>query len=244
MSKWCSSASAQMYRVFLAFANAIVVLRTISSFIHVMRTHLEPEHIRSFLASRRRRTIDDPNLRRAAVLILLYPKEGIPYVLLTKRTSIVEHHKGQISFPGGSADEGDRSLIETALRETTEEIGLDASTVQILGLYDDQWTPTGFSITPVVGHLLSLPRLQLNHHEVEEIVEIPVSLFLDSANVEIRRMERAGKTVDVHYYRYGDYEIWGATAAILRSFLADVAAAGSPGAEDTPEGEKNSLDMT
>lgn len=188
--------------------------------------HLEPEHIRNFLSSRIRRKIDDPNLRRAAVLILFYARDGILHVLLTKRTSIVEHHKGQISFPGGSADEGDSSLIETALRETMEEIGLEISGVRILGLYHDQWTPTGFSITPVVGYIPSLPPLKPNRHEVEEIIEIPVSFFLDPANGEVRRMERAGKTVDVHFYRYGNHEVWGATAAILRSFLADLAAAG------------------
>jgi len=119
--------------------------------------HLEPENIRSFLLSHRRRRIDDPSLRKAAVLILFYTKDQVLHVLLTKRTSIVEHHKGQISFPGGSADEGDNSLIETALRETAEEIGLESSSVRILGLYHDQWTPTGFSITPVIGYIPSHP---------------------------------------------------------------------------------------
>jgi len=206
--------------------------------------HIEPEHIRSFLSSRIRRRIDNPNLRRAAVLILFYAKDGIPHVLLTKRTSIVEHHKGQVSFPGGSADKGDNSLIETALRETKEELGLETSNVQILGLYHDQWTPTGFSITPVVGYLPSLPPLQPNHHEVEEIIEIPVSFFLEPANMEVRQMERAGRTADVYFYRYGSHEVWGATAAILRSFLGELASADSSGPGGPSPGEKNSLDIT
>lgn len=206
--------------------------------------HLEPENIRSFLSSHRRRRIDDPNLRKAAVLILFYAKDGLLHVLLTKRTSTVEHHKGQISFPGGSADEGDRSLIETALRETMEEIGLETSNVQILGLYHDQWTPTGFSITPIVGYIPSLPPLTLNRHEVDQIIEIPVSFFLDRANGEVRRMKRAGKIVDVHFYKYGDHEVWGATAAILRSFLAEISDAGSALADQASAGEKNPLDIT
>lgn len=217
-----------MYTGFFAYANAIIALRSISSFLLCRCMQLEPEHIRRFLSSRNRHRIDDTSLRRAAVLILLYAKDGILHVLLTKRTSTVEHHKGQISFPGGSADEGDGSLIETALRETAEEIGLETSDVEILGLYHDQWTPTGFSITPVVGYLPSLPPLRLNHHEVEEIIEIPVSFFLDATNGEVRRIEREGKTIDVHFYRYKGHEVWGATAAILRSFLAEISGAGSP----------------
>ena len=202
--------------------------------------HLEPENIRNFLSSHRRQRIDDPSLRKAAVLILFYLKDGVLHVLLTKRTAIVEHHKGQISFPGGSANKADSSLIETALRETTEEIGLETSNVQILGLYHDQWTPTGFSITPIVGYIPALPPLTLNRHEVDQIIEIPVLFFLDQANGEVRRIERAGKAVDVHFYKYGDHEVWGATAAILRSLLAELSAL----ADQTLAGEKNPLDIT
>ncbi|MBE0555781.1 MAG: CoA pyrophosphatase, partial [Proteobacteria bacterium] len=165
------------------------------------------------------------------------------HLLFTKRTSIVEHHKGQISFPGGSADDGDSTLIETALREALEEIGLDTSRVEILGMYHDQWTPTGFRITPVVGYLPSLPSLIPNHHEVEEIIEIPVSFFLDPSNGRVRLMERSGTQIEVPYYQYGKHEIWGATAAIVRSFLADVIrddVARTPGGASD---EKNPLEI-
>ena len=187
--------------------------------------------IRRWLSSHSRRVISDAGLRHAAVLILLYPRDERLHLLFTKRTSLVEHHKGQISFPGGSVDEQDHTLVDTALREAREEIGLESSAVDILGLYHDQWTPTGFCITPVVGYTESLPLLTLNQHEVEEIVEIPVEFFLDRRNEHIRHLERLGKAVEVYYYHFMDHEIWGATAAIVRSFLKDT----------IPDGESSSL---
>jgi 8-oxo-dGTP pyrophosphatase MutT (NUDIX family) len=203
-----------------------------------------PDHIRSFLSSQRRRKLEDASLRRAAVLLLLYSKDDLLHVLFTKRTSIVEHHKGQISFPGGSADDGDGSIIDTALRETKEEVGLDTTQIEILGLYHDQWTPTGFSITPVIGYLSSLPELTLNHHEVEEIIEIPVSFFLSPGNEQIRLVERFGKKLEVYYYNYGQHQVWGATAAILRSFLTDISKAIIPPDPRTGGDSKNPLQIT
>jgi 8-oxo-dGTP pyrophosphatase MutT (NUDIX family) len=185
------------------------------------------DHIRLFLASLARQSITDPALRKAAVLILLYLKDERLHLLFTKRTSIVEHHKGQISFPGGSADERDATLVQTALRETFEETGLDTSGVEILGMYHDQWTPTGFCISPVVGYLATLPPLSPNRHEVEEIIEIPVSFFLDPANERVEVRHRSGKPIEVYFYHYKGHEVWGATAAMVRSFLADVRSSGS-----------------
>jgi 8-oxo-dGTP pyrophosphatase MutT (NUDIX family) len=202
------------------------------------------DHIRLFLASLARRSITDPALRKAAVLILLYLKDESLHLLFTKRTSIVEHHKGQISFPGGSADEGDTTLVQTALRETFEEIGLDTSGVEILGMYHDQWTPTGFCISPVIGYLATLPTLSPNRHEVEEIIEIPVSFFLDPANERVEVRHRSGKPIEVYFYRYRGHEVWGATAAIVRSFLADVRSGGSKSPPSGTSGKKNSLEIT
>jgi 8-oxo-dGTP pyrophosphatase MutT (NUDIX family) len=202
------------------------------------------DHIRLFLASLARRSITDPALRKAAVLILLYLKDERLHLLFTKRTSIVEHHKGQISFPGGSADERDTTLVQTALRETFEEIGLDTSGVEILGMYHDQWTPTGFCISPVIGYLATLPNLSPNRHEVEEIIEIPVSFFLDPANERVEVRHRSGMPIEVYFYRYEGHEVWGATAAIVRSFLADVRSGGSKPPPSGTSGKKNSLEIT
>ncbi len=168
--------------------------------------------------------INQDDLTRAGVLMLLFQKNGEMHVLLTKRTSDVEHHKGQVSFPGGSVDTGDKDIIETALREAREEIGLNSGQAEILGLFDDVWTPSGFAITPVVGYLEKLPVLSPSREEVEEILEVPVSFFLDDRNVRVKTLERNGKKVEVYFYTYGKTEIWGATAAMLRSFLRSLSA--------------------
>lgn len=179
----------------------------------------DSEQIRQFLSSHPRKEIDEPGLVRAGVLMLFFKKNGELHVLLTKRTADVEHHKSQVSFPGGSVDRGDADVIETALRETEEEIGLGRQQVEVLGLFDDVWTPSGFAITPVIGFAESLPALSPNAIEVEEILGVPVSFFLDPQNERTEKRERGGKMFDLYFYNYGGTEIWGATAGMLRSFL-------------------------
>lgn len=183
---------------------------------------IDPQRIRQFLKRRTRRTISDESLMRAAVLILLFPRDDQLWVLLTKRTSDVEHHKGQISFPGGAMDKEDRDSVATALRETEEEIGLSASAIDILGVFDDAWVPSGFRITPVLGYTGTPPRVCLSPQEVEEIVEVPLSFFLDPRNERVQQFIRNGRPVDVYFYTYRTSEIWGATAAMLRTFLHEL----------------------
>lgn len=115
------------------------------------------DQIRKFLNGYQRRELGKPGLKKAAVLILFYPKGNDLYVLLTKRTEDVEHHKGQISFPGGSCDDQDDHIVATALRESDEEIGLPAGTVEVLGIFNEYETPSGFAITPVVAYAGCLP---------------------------------------------------------------------------------------
>ena len=179
----------------------------------------QPAQIRDFLEHRQRVEVRTPGLTQAGVLIPLFPKEGKLSVVLTKRTVDVEHHKGQISFPGGSVDSSDKNIMETALREAQEEIGLPKECVEILGIFDDFWTPSGFRITPVIGFIAVLPTLTRNKTEVEEILEVPISFFLDRTNERIKKFKLGDKEIDVYFYTHGGKEIWGATAAILRSFL-------------------------
>ena len=181
-----------------------------------------PKEFKAFFDSYKRKKIDDPALTRAGVLMPFFEKERQMHVLLTKRTDAVEHHKGQISFPGGAVDSKDTDIIATALREAEEEIGLPKESIEVLGLFDDFWTPTGFIITPVVGYVPSLPILTVNSEEVATILEVPVSLFLDKTKERTGQREREGKKFDLYFYDYGPHEIWGATAAILRSFLHEV----------------------
>jgi 8-oxo-dGTP pyrophosphatase MutT (NUDIX family) len=184
--------------------------------------NISVEHLVKFLERHQRRELQKPGLTKAAVLMLFFSEGGELLVLLTKRTEDVEHHKGQISFPGGSRDEGDEDHIATALRESEEEIGLPHDAVQVLGMFDDFETPTGFAITPVVAYARSMPPLKRNEIEVAEILKVPVTLFLNQRLERVERRLRNGVEFDVFFYRFGDHEIWGATAAMLRAFLLSV----------------------
>ena len=183
---------------------------------------ISPNHIRRFFETFQRQECDDRDLLPAGVLVPLFEKNGELHVVLTQRTDEVEHHKGQISFPGGVKNERDTTIIETALRETEEEIGLTRNVVNVLGMLNDFQTPSGFRITPVVAFLLSVPLFSINTAEVSQIFDVPLSFFLDACNERVERHNRSGKMVNVYFYRYGQYEIWGATAAMLRSFLHDL----------------------
>jgi 8-oxo-dGTP pyrophosphatase MutT (NUDIX family) len=175
--------------------------------------------IRSFFSSFCRKEIHDRTLTRAGVLVPLLTRNNELHVILTRRTENVEHHKGQISFPGGAMEHGDKTIVETALREAGEEIGLMRTAVEVLGMFNDLRTPSGFCITPVVGFLSPVPSFVLNKAEVSEIFDVPLSFFLDSRNERIEQRAYSGKTMNVYFYRYGKYEIWGATAEMLHTFL-------------------------
>ena len=109
------------------------------------------QELEAVLRSRQRRTVSDPSLTCAAVLVPLLVRDGEWCVLVTRRTQHVGHHKGQMSFPGGACDAADAHLEATALRETYEEIGIPPEAVEVLGLLDDLPTITDFVITPFVG---------------------------------------------------------------------------------------------
>lgn len=181
--------------------------------------NLRPEQIEQFLKGRIRKELDRPGLIHAGVLVLLFPKGNELHVLLTKRSSDVEHHRGQISFPGGAVDDRDENIIATAVRETEEEIGIPAHVIRILGLFDDAWTPSGFQITPVIGYTNAPLSIRPSPFEVEEVLEVPLSFFLEAGNERVKKLTREGATVDVYFYTYGEKEIWGATAGILRSIV-------------------------
>jgi 8-oxo-dGTP pyrophosphatase MutT (NUDIX family) len=177
------------------------------------------EHIRSFFSSFYREEAKNEALTRAGVLVPLFVKNGKLSVILTQRTEDVEHHKGQVSFPGGAMDKEDPSIVDTALRETWEEIGLPRDSVEVLGLLNDFCTPSGFCITPVVGLLPPNPSYVLNKTEVAEVFDVPLSFFLDPRNERTEKHIRFDKMINVYFYNYGTYEIWGATAEMLRNFL-------------------------
>lgn len=156
---------------------------------------------------------------RAAVLVPIILGSETPELLFTKRTELVETHKGQVSFPGGMMDPGDGDVIRTALREAWEEVSIPDSAVEVMGMLDDLPTPTGFIITPVVGIIQQLPLLTPNIHEVADVFQVPLSFFAnpDHGRTEIKNFQ--GRQHTVWYYESGRHTIWGATAMIVRSLL-------------------------
>lgn len=154
-------------------------------------------------------------LRQAAVLIGLYDQPSGARLILTKRASHLQHHPGQISFPGGKADPGDIDADATALRESQEEIGLSPQMVQILGRLPSHETVTGFQITPVLGHIRAnfepIPQIG----EVDEVFSVPLRHVLNPLNYRVERREWRGEWRHFYVVPYGPYYIWGATARIL-----------------------------
>lgn len=153
----------------------------------------------------------------AAVLVPIVSRGDSTFVLLTRRTDHLHHHPGQISFPGGRMERADRSAADTALRETEEEIGLDRTHVELLGVLPDYITGTGFRVTPVVGHVQAPFQLTVDSFEVAEVFEVPLAHFLDPANHQRHSREFEGRLRHFYAMPYGDYYIWGATAGMLMS---------------------------
>ena len=150
----------------------------------------------------------------------IFYKQGEYYLLLTKRTEKVKDHKGQISFPGGAYQGGDAALIDTALRETTEEIGLAADAVEVLGALDDTITvASNYVISPFVALVPWPYQFRIDEDEVEEIVEIPISVLLEDDSSHHQTGGREGNEIDGYRYYYQGNVIWGATARILNQFL-------------------------
>lgn len=160
--------------------------------------------------------VDISSLRDAAVLVPLVERRGELQVILTRRSEALTKHAGQISFPGGRVDPGDESPMAAALREADEEIGLRSSGVHVLGSLPRYPTISGFMIHPFVGHVYNPGQLRAQPSEVAEIFEVPLAFFLDPANHQPHDVDVNGETYRLHAMPYGDYYIWGATAAILR----------------------------
>jgi len=158
-------------------------------------------------------------MREAAVLLPLMQHDAGLTVLFTRRTEELPEHAGQISFPGGRRDAGDTTLVDTALRETEEEIGLTRTAVTVAGYLEPHPVITGYAVVPVVGFVAPPESLQAEAGEVAEIFEVPLTHLADPANLTRVERFRDGIALPTYEYRYQDYVIWGATAHMLRSFL-------------------------
>jgi len=154
----------------------------------------------------------------AAVLVPLIARRE-PSLLFTRRTDTLSRHSGQVSFPGGRRDPGDLSPVETALRETMEEIGVDPAFVGIAGFLPRYRIGSGFDILPVVGVVAEGFALAPDPREVAEIFEVPLAFFLDPANRSEEVRELGGRVRNIHVFRPGPHPIWGATAAIVHQLV-------------------------
>ncbi len=172
------------------------------------------------LAVHHRRIIEDAGRRRSAVLVPLYADGGETFVLFTKRTETVEHHKGQISFPGGAVDSQDPDLLATALRETNEELGIPSDRIRVLGALDDASVlASGFVITPFVGVIPYPYPITVSPDEISEIVTVPLQAFREPQSLRVEVVERGGDRFNVYFYRFGSNEIWGVTARIMKGMV-------------------------
>lgn len=157
---------------------------------------------------------------RASVLLPIVVRETGLTMLLTKRTAHLTDHPGQISLPGGRAEAEDASSIDTALRETEEEVGLSRRHVEVLGSLPEYFTVTGYRIDPVVALVHPPFTLQADPNEVDEIFEVPLAFLLDGGNHQRRTGEiAAGQTRSFYAMPYERFFIWGATAHILRNLF-------------------------
>ncbi len=155
----------------------------------------------------------------AAVLAPIVDRDGEDHLLFTRRADHLGEHPGQMSFPGGGAEPEDETILETALREANEEIGLRPDEAEIVGQLDDIRTVTEYAVTPFVGHVPDR-EYERDDSEVAEIVALPLSGLLDPTNFEYERRDHPyyGDIV-VHYFHVDGYTVWGATGRILVQLL-------------------------
>jgi 8-oxo-dGTP pyrophosphatase MutT (NUDIX family) len=173
-------------------------------------------------------TIDEHMLRQSAkplmpasVLLPIVVRESGLTLLLTQRTEHLTDHGGQISLPGGRVESADTSAIETALRETEEEVGLNRRHIEVLGTLPDYLTGTGYRVTPVVSLVLPPFDLQADPHEVAEIFEVPLTFLMDGMNHQRRAVDIPNGVGRRIFYAmpYERFFIWGATAGMLRNLF-------------------------
>jgi 8-oxo-dGTP pyrophosphatase MutT (NUDIX family) len=180
------------------------------------------EDLKVLLHSRepKRIAFSNADYRQASVLLPLYLNNGRFWLLLTQRTTTVEYHKGEVSFPGGTVDSDDENWERTAIRETFEEIGVREEDIEILGQLDDMTTLTSqFIIHPFVGMIPFPYSFHINTREVERLIEVPLRFFFNPSQPQPHTIEHKWKSLEIPAFIYGDAVIWGATERILENFI-------------------------
>jgi len=184
---------------------------------------LDRKRLANLLQAFPRQTIPAGTLRRAAVLVPLFQRGDNDYLLFTERTAHLEHHAGEISFPGGGQDACDSDLNATALRETEEELGIDRAKIEVLGRLDDFYSVHGYHVVPFVGIIPRPDNLQHDPFEIAATFEAPLEHFRDPKVHRVEDWRHRGCTHRVDFYEFDGHIIWGLTAAILHQFLEETA---------------------
>ncbi|WP_241448702.1 NUDIX hydrolase [Aquimarina pacifica] len=161
--------------------------------------------------------IEERNPRHAAVMMLLYPKDGQAYIALILRPTYEGVHSGQIALPGGKAEPFDQNYTETALRETHEEIGVSKSNITVVESLTKVYVPpSNFWVHPFLGFTDHCPDFVLQKEEVEKVIEVPVKDFLKDSNVSTQKLSTSyAKNIEVPCFQLNGYVVWGATAMML-----------------------------
>jgi len=180
---------------------------------------LDPGQVERALARHAPRRIPRARLSPAAVLLPLYVREGEDTILFTRRTEELNHHRGEISFPGGRQHAEDVDLQATALRETEEEMGIRAADVTVLGRLDDFVSVHGYHVVPFVGTFPWPYPFRVNSGEIAAVIEVPLATLRDPRLWRQEDWRHKGRLYPVDFCTVGEHEIWGLTAAILRQFL-------------------------
>lgn len=183
-------------------------------------------NLKQVFSSRQKKILTNKKLNAAAVLVPLFYDGKEYHVLLTQRSNQVLYHKGQISFPGGKPHKADSNLLETALRESWEEVGLEPKDVEVIGELDDTPTKTsGFIISPFVALVPYPHKFTRNPREITEILAIPLSALMDRANCRQEFVDNDGEPATEYFYEYNGQVIWGATARIIKQLLDTLSSA-------------------
>jgi 8-oxo-dGTP pyrophosphatase MutT (NUDIX family) len=156
------------------------------------------------------------------VLIPVVDRPGEPTILLTRRSTALRNHSGQIAFPGGRIDPGDDGPLGAALREAREEVGLAAALINPIGYGDLYLTTSGYRIAPVIGLLAPRFTLALNPAEVDDTFECPLAFLMNPANHRRESREWRGAMRSYYAISFGEHYIWGVTAGILRNLYERV----------------------
>jgi 8-oxo-dGTP pyrophosphatase MutT (NUDIX family) len=158
--------------------------------------------------------------KAAAVMILLYPKYELIHTVFIQRTEYEGVHGGQISFPGGKMEDSDPDLIYTALRETSEEIGIHASKIDVISSLTPLYIPvSNIIVTPVIGWIDEYPVFKRKEDEVVFIIEADIKTLMDPDVMKIKPFQIRGDMIDIKYFEYKGNVIWGATAMILHELF-------------------------